>query len=110
VNHLASSSGGSAAIGAVVWIVIIAVYWAPTIAAAISRKHNLGVIAVWNLFAFFFGFPWIMAWVKVAEKPQPPTVVYGGYGPQPGFQPPQSYGQPPQLPVQPQARDDATPR
>jgi hypothetical protein len=103
VNHLASSSGGSAAIGAVVWIVIIAVYWAPTIAAAISRKHNLGVIAVWNLFAFFFGFPWIMAWVKVAEKP-PATPQYVV---PPGFQPPQFYGQPPQLPIQPQpqARD-----
>jgi hypothetical protein len=110
MHVVASSSGGSAALGAVVWIVIIALYWAPTIAGAISRKHNLGVIAVWNLFAFFFGFPWIMAWVKVAEKPQQPVVVYGGYAPPPGFQPPQHYG-PPQLPVQPlpQARDD-TPR
>jgi len=86
---LADSQAGSTAIGIIVWIVLVAVYWSPTIVGAIARKHNLGTIAVWNLFAFFFFFPWILAWVKVAEKPQPPVIIQ---------QPPGYYYPPPQRP------------
>ena len=90
MHSLADSQAGSTAVGIIVWIVLVAVYWAPTITGAILRKHNTSVIAVWNLFAFFFVFPWIMAWVKVAERPQQPVVVYQGWqppGPPPGYGP-----------------------
>jgi DNA-binding transcriptional regulator of glucitol operon len=84
MHPLADSSGGSAALGIIVWIVVIAVYWAPTITSAIRHLPDTGTVAVWNFFGWFFLVPWIVAMAKAARsRPQP--------GPQyvvpPGFQP-----------------------
>jgi len=93
MHVLAGSSGGSAALGAIVWIIAIAAYWAPTIVALCRRPHpDLGPVIVWNFFAFFFLFPWIIALVKAVASTKPQQVQYvapPGFGPPPGYYPPQ---------------------
>src|SRR5260221_10869884 len=81
----------------IVWALIIAAYWVPTIIAIFRWKDipNGGGVIVLN----FFGFTvvcWIIALVMaVRSKPRPVAFAPGPYGfPLPPQQPPQTWPQP----------------
>ena len=84
---LAASSGGSVALGAVVWIVIIAAYWVPSIVAGGRHVPNLGAVVIINAFLGWSLIGWVVALAMACRsKPQPLQYVVP-----PGFQP-QQYG------------------
>jgi len=81
---LADSQAASAVVGFLVWVLAIAAYWAPTIVSVSRRLPDTGTVAVWNFFAFFLLFPWIIALAKACRsRPVPPQFVVP-----PGWQPP----------------------
>jgi RsiW-degrading membrane proteinase PrsW (M82 family) len=94
------------AIADVLIVVAIIAYWVPSITAGIRHVPNTGSVVIINFFLGWTLVGWVVAMsMAVRSIPQPPPQ----YVVPPGFQPPQFGWPQPQLPIQPQARDDGMP-
>ena len=67
-----SSSKGSGAAGAIMVIILVALYFTPTVVAAIRRVPNIGSVIVINLFLGWSIIGWIVA-LAMAARSTPPA-------------------------------------
>jgi hypothetical protein len=61
-QHVAAGIGGT-----LIVIVLVALYWAPTIVAAARHVRNVGQVAILNLFLGWTLVGWVIALVMAAK-------------------------------------------
>jgi hypothetical protein len=58
-------------LGVILWILVIAAYWAPSITAAVRHVPNTGSVAVINLFLGWTVIGWIVALAMACRSHYP---------------------------------------
>ncbi|MET4207723.1 superinfection immunity protein [Bradyrhizobium sp. LA2.1] len=69
---------GTGAAGTVAWVVLLAIYFLPTIVAIVRHHHQTGAILLTNLLLGWTLLGWIAAliWSATAVRKPEPQVVY----------------------------------
>jgi len=85
------SSGGGGAIVAIMFLVVLGLYFIPTIVAFVRHVPDRGTVIVLNLFLGWTFIGWVVA-LSMAARSRPPTMVVvpqpvmlGHASPQPGW-------------------------
>jgi hypothetical protein len=66
-----ASSGGNIVEGLLVWVVLIGLYWLPSIVARQRRILGLGQVVVVNAFLGWTGLGWVVALVMALRHVPP---------------------------------------